>query len=93
MEQRPYSPAKAEQAPVPLDAKSEVIYYRVGVAAHLPAQWKAQGGVIDLTQDITPSGLHVSTLELALEDRSNLLQLLTKLHEDRRVILWVNALR
>ena len=78
---------------MPLDAKPNPIAYRVGVAAHLPDYWKAQNGVVSLTQDVTPAGLPVSTLELAIDDQSNLLHVLTRLHEDRQAILWVNALR
>jgi hypothetical protein len=93
MKQRTPSAAGVTQASVPLDARPDPKYYCVGVAAHLPDQWKAMSGVISLTQDVTPAGLRISTLELAVDDHTNLLQVLTKLHEDQRAILWVNALR
>ena len=93
MKQRTSSAAGAKQASVPLDAKPDPKYYRVGVAAHLSNQWKTLGGVVNVTQDVTPSGLHFSTLELTINDQSDLLHLLTKLHEEHKTILWVNALR
>jgi hypothetical protein len=93
MKERTPTATGVKQASVPLDVKPDPKYYRVGVAAHLPDQWKTMSGVVSVTQDVTPAGLSISTLELAVDDRSNLLQLLTKLHEDRQAILWVNALR
>lgn len=93
MKQRTSSAAGVQQASVPLDTQPNPKYYRVGVAAHLSNQWKTLGGVVNVTQDTTPAGMHVSTLDLTITDRSDLLNLLTRLHEDHKTILWVNALR
>lgn len=93
MEQRTSSSADPEQALVPLDVKPDPKYYRVGVAAHLPARWRKLSGVVNLTQDVTPAGLNISMLELRIDDHSNLLDVLIRLHEDNQVILSVNALR
>ncbi len=93
MEQRTSSSAGPEQAQVPLDANPEPKNYRVGVAAHLPDHWKEMSGVVNVTQDVTPEGLHISMLELMIDDRSNLLDVLIRLHGDNKVILWFNVLR
>jgi hypothetical protein len=93
MKQRTSPSAGAEQASVPLDAKPGPQYYRVCVAAHLPDQWKVRHGVINLTRDATPTGLVVSTLELAVGSECSLLDVLTTLHEDHRTILRVDVLQ
>lgn len=93
MKQSTSSAAGVEQESVPLNAKPNPKYYRVGVAAHLSNQWRTVGGVVNVTQDVTPAGLYFSMLELTINDRADLLHLLTKLHEEHKTILWVNALR
>ena len=67
--------------------------YSVCVASHLAGDWCNLGGLVSLITGYTDNGVPITTLELRVDDRTQLLNILTGLHDANLAILSLNLLR
>jgi hypothetical protein len=77
---------------IPVKETSQELY-SVCVASHLPGDCPTLRGVVALTPSCSANGLPTTTLLLRVDDRSQLLSILTELHEANLAILSLNLVR
>jgi hypothetical protein len=80
------------QATIPIRETTQESY-SVCVASHLASDWCTLGGLVTLMTSYNANGLPITTLELRVDDRTQLLRILTGLHEANLAILSLNLLR